>query len=207
MTKIKSLAGIVLLSVVFLFTGCGNDYAKGDLIVDKAKGLVLEKESKDLANGTFTKNDNKETVSVVLEDGLIVSSESIKGDREITVEFDNKVLTSLVDGKTANYKFFEDGTIKEIFNSDNKTVAIIKFEEGESLPYFMDLEVKPSNNKIVFEDDTMTISVLDSNEVVEELKGSESKAKLILQQMSRTLKHVGKMSQQRMYKEALSEII
>jgi len=207
MTKIKSLAGIVLLSVVFLFTGCGNDYAKGDLIVDRAKGLVLEKESKDLANGTFTKNDNKETVSVVLEDGLIVSSESIKGDREITVEFDNKVLTSLVNGKTANYKFFEDGTIKEIFNSDNKTVAIIKFEEGESLPYFMDLEVKPSNNKIVFEDDTMTTSVLDSNEVVEELKGSESKAKLILQQMSRTLKHVGKMSQQRMYKEALSEII
>ena len=207
MTKIKSLAGIVLLSVVFLFTGCGNDYAKGDLIVDRAKGLVLEKESKDLANGTFTKNDNKETVSVVLEDGLIVSSESIKGDREITLEFDNKVLTSLVNGKTANYKFFEDGTIKEIFNSDNKTVAIIKFEEGESLPYFMDLEVKPSNNKIVFEDDTMTTSVLDSNEVVEELKGSESKAKLILQQMSRTLKHVGKMSQQRMYKEALSEII
>lgn len=206
MTRIKSLAGVVLLSVLFLFTGCGNDYIQGELIVDN-KGLVLEKESKDLANGTFTKSDSKETVSVVLEDGLIVSSESIKGDRKVTIEFSNKVLTSLVDGKTANYKFFEDGTIKEIFNSDDKTVAIIKFEEGESLPYFMDLEVKPSNNKIVFEDDTMTISFLDSNEVVEELNSSETKAKLILQQMSRTLKQVGKMSQQRMYKEALSEII
>jgi len=143
----------------------------------------------------------------VIKDGLIVSSNAKRGDNSIDLTFKNKILTSLVAGESSKSKFFDDGMPKEVYNIDAQSKASVKYTEDSKNPYYLLLEAKPSNSKILFENNVMTISKLDSKEVIQTLKETDSKAQMILQQMNRTLRFIANSAQERMYQEVLREIL
>jgi hypothetical protein len=209
MRDIRKLLSGVLLGLTVVFTGCGDtNYTKGQLSVDKGTKIVYEQDGKTLANGTYNYEDNikNETGAIVLKDGLIESLTGKKNNMVVEAKFKNKVLI-LVDVKeNSKIEFFEDGTIKYIDYKDDNTNAIATFNKGEEFPYYLSTEVKPSNTKIFFENDTMTISKLDTKEVIETLKKTDKKVQMILSQMSQGLKYMSKVSQENIYKEVLSEI-
>lgn len=209
MKTLKKIGLLISLSMIFL-VACNSEekaYKNGDLQVDIKKQIVYEKDGKTKASGTYNNKNNKDEIKIVLKDGLVISSNAKRLTNSINLTFKNKILISLITGESSQTKFFNDGMPKEIYNVDAQSKASIKYKEGSENPYYLLVEAKPSNSKILFENEVMVISKLDSKVVIQTLNKTDAKAQMILQQMNNTLRIIAKSAQERMYEEVLKEIL
>lgn len=208
MKNLRNLTIGLLLGVTVVFTGCGDTtYTKDQLNVDMSTKTVYEKDGKVLANGTFNYNkSDSEKGTLILKDGLVLSVNATKGEEKIQANFKDKKLLLLDIGKNGKTEFFDNGELKYILYVDANTKAEAKFNKDEELPTYILNEIKPSNNKVLYENDILTISKLDTNKILESYTKNDTKTKILLDQVGSMMKYIAQSSHSKMYDEALNEI-
>jgi len=210
MKNLRKLSMLLILGLLLVLTGCSDnkEYKKEEVHVNINDQIVFEKDDKTLANGTLNYKSKKgENISVLLLDGQITSFKLNKNKENVDALFKNKILVSLKVGENSNTEYFDDGSLKYIYNVDSNAIAEIKYKETDSLPYYLSIEAKPSNRKILLQDNEMIISKLDTSEVLEKLIATDNQAKSRIQQMGNMMKHIAKASQDEMYVKVLKELI
>lgn len=198
-----------LLGIAILFSGCGDKtYTKEELSVDINKKIVYEKDGKTLASGKFNyKNTANEEGEILLKDGLVSSIKIKKGEDKVDGKFKDKKLSSLDMGKNGKVEFFDNNDLKYVYYIDNNAKAEVKYKEGEKSPYYALNEAKPSNSKILFEDDILTISKLKTNKIIETHKKDSMRTSMILEQIDNSMKFIVNKLNENTYNNALKEIM
>lgn len=207
MRDIRKLLSGVLLGLTVVFTGCGDtNYTKGQLSVDNGTKIVYEKDGKTLANGTFDYKTAVEEGKVVLDDGLISSVVVSKGTEKMEAKYKDKKLLLLDFGENSKIEYFDDGKLKYLIFNDKQIKGEIKFNKGEEFPYYFLNEAKPSNSRGVFENDILTLSQLDNQQIFETHKKDSQRTQMILSQVTDVMKTIANTLSENVYNQALGEI-
>lgn len=202
----KAVVGLSL-GLSILLTGCGeNVYTKEQLKVDSNTKIVYEKDGKTLANGSFSYKNAVENGKVILDNGLIETLVVTKGNDKMEAKYKDKKLQLLDFGKLSKVEYFDNGDLKYLELNDEQAKAKIKYNKGEKQPYYVLNEAKPSNSKMVLENDILTISKLNNNQVIETHKKDSPRAQMILNQMANSMTMVANLLSENTYNGALKEI-
>ncbi|MCT7523299.1 hypothetical protein N5T57_10215 [Aliarcobacter cryaerophilus] len=203
----KTVIGLSL-GLSILLTGCGDTaYTKEQLKVDTNNKIVYEKDGKTLANGSFSFKKSNEEGTINLDNGLVQKVVINKGNEKMEVNYKDKKIQSLDFGKYSKIECFDNGELKYIEVNDAQAKGLVKFNKGEKLPYYVLNEAKPSNSKIVFENDVLTISKLNNNQVIETHKKDSQRTEMVLNQVTNIMKNMANMLGENSYNEALNEIV
>jgi hypothetical protein len=202
----KSIVGLSL-GLSMLLVGCGDSvYTKDQLKLDSNKKIVYEKDGKTLANGTFDYKTAVEEGKVVLDDGLISSVVVSKGTEKMEAKYKDKKLLSLDFGENSKVEYFDDGKLKYLIFNDKQVKGEIKFNKGEEFPYYFLNEAKPSNSRGIFENDILTLSQLDNQQIFETHKKDSQRTQMILSQVTDAMKTLANTLSENVYNQALKEI-
>jgi hypothetical protein len=202
----KSIVGLSL-GLSMLLVGCGDSvYTKDQLKLDSNKKIVYEKDGKTLANGTFDYKTAVEEGKVVLDDGLISSVVVSKGTEKMEAKYKDKKLLSLDFGENSKIEYFDDGKLKYLIFNDKQVKGEIKFNKGEEFPYYFLNEAKPSNSRGIFENDILTLSQLDNQQIFETHKKDSQRTQMILSQVTDAMKTLANTLSENVYNQALKEI-
>jgi hypothetical protein len=195
------------LGLSMLLVGCGDSvYTKDQLKLDSNKKIVYEKDGKTLANGTFDYKTAVEEGKVVLDDGLISSVVVSKGTEKMEAKYKDKKLLSLDFGENSKVEYFDDGKLKYLIFNDKQVKGEIKFNKGEEFPYYFLNEAKPSNSRGIFENDILTLSQLDNQQIFETHKKDSQRTQMILSQVTDAMKTLANTLSENVYNQALKEI-
>lgn len=203
----KSVIGLSL-GLSILLSGCGdNVYTKEQISVDINNKTIYESDGKTLANGTFDYKTAIENGEIILEKGFIKTVVITKGNEKMQAKYKDKKLQYLDMGKYSKVEYFDSGELKYLFFQDNQSKSEVKFKKGEKYPYYILNEAKPTNNKIIYEDDILTISKLTNNQIIETHKKDSQRAQILLTQITSMVKNVANLLSDEMYNNALKEMI
>lgn len=207
MRDIRKLLSGLLLGLAVVFTGCGDtNYTKGQLSVDKGTKIVYEQDGKSLANGTFDYKTAVEEGKVVLDDGLISSVVVSKGTDKMDAKYKDKKLIALDFGENSKIEYFDNLELKYLIFNDKQVKGEIKFNKGEEFPYYFLNEAKPSNSKAIFENDILTLSQLDNQQIFETYKKDSQRTQMVLAQVTNAMKTLANTLSENVYNQALGEI-
>jgi hypothetical protein len=176
MRDLKKLLSGLLLGLTVVFTGCGDT------------------------------NYTKGQLSVVLDDGLISSVIVSKGTDKMEAKYKDKKLLSLDFGENSKIEYFDDGKLKYLIFNDKQVKGEIKFNKGEEFPYYFLNEAKPSNSKAIFENDILTLSQLDNQQIFETHKKDSQRTQMVLSQVTNAMKTLANTLSENVYNQALGEI-
>lgn len=202
----KAVVGLSL-GLSILLTGCGeNVYTKEQLKVDSSSKIVYEKDGKTLANGSFSYKNAVENGKVTLDNGLIETLVVTKGNDKMEAKYKDKKLQLLDFGNNSKVEYFENGDLKYLEFHDEQTKAKIKYNKGEKQPYYFFGEIKPTNAKVVLENDILTVSKLNNNQVIETHEKSSQKGQKILVDINDMIKNMANLLSENTYNGALKEM-
>ena len=202
----KSIVGLPL-GLSMLLVGCGDSvYTKDQLKLDSNKKIVYEKDGKTFANGSFSYKTALEDGKIILNDGLIESVVVSKGTEKMEAKYKNKKLLSLDFGENSKVEYFDDGKLKYLIFNDKQVKGEIKFNKGEEFPYYFLNEAKPSNSRGIFENDILTLSQLDNQQIFETHKKDSQRTQMILSQVTDAMKTLANTLSENVYNQALKEI-
>lgn len=202
----KAIVGLSL-GLSMLLVGCGDSvYTKDQLKLDSNKKIVYEKDGKTFANGSFSYKTALENGKIILNDGLIESVVVIKGTEKMEAKYKDKKLLSLDFGENSKVEYFDDGKLKYLIFNDKQVKGEIKFNKGEEFPYYFLNEAKPSNSRGIFENDILTLSQLDNQQIFETHKKDSKRTQMILSQVTDAMKTLANTLSENVYNQALKEI-
>lgn len=202
----KAIVGLSL-GLSMLLVGCGDSvYTKDQLKLDSNKKIVYEKDGKTFANGSFSYKTALEDGKIILNDGLIESVVVIKGTEKMEAKYKDKKLLSLDFGENSKVEYFDDGKLKYLIFNDKQVKGEIKFNKGEEFPYYFLNEAKPSNSRGIFENDILTLSQLDNQQIFETHKKDSKRTQMILSQVTDAMKTLANTLSENVYNQALGEI-
>jgi hypothetical protein len=202
----KSIVGLSL-GLLMLLIGCGDSvYTKDQLKLDSNNKVVYEKDGKTFANGSFSYKTALEDGKIILNDGLIESVVVNKGTEKMEAKYKDKKLLSLDFGENSKIEYFDDGKLKYLIFNDKQVKGEIKFNKGEEFPYYFLNEAKPSNSRGIFENDILTLSQLDNQQIFETHKKDSQRTQMILSQVTDAMKTLANTLSENVYNQALKEI-
>lgn len=202
----KSIVGLSL-GLSMLLVGCGDSvYTKDQLKLDSNKKIVYEKDGKTFANGSFSYKTALEDGKIILNDGLIESVVINKGTEKMEAKYKDKKLLSLDFGENSKIEYFDDGKLKYLIFNDKQVKGEIKFNKGEEFPYYFLNEAKPSNSRGIFENDILTLSQLDNQQIFETHKKDSKRTQMVLAQVTNAMKTLANTLSENVYNQALKEI-
>ncbi|WP_368030614.1 hypothetical protein [Arcobacter sp. s6] len=202
----KAIVGLSL-GLSMLLVGCGDSvYTKDQLKLDSNKKIVYEKDGKTFANGSFSYKTALEDGKIILNDGLIESVVINKGTEKMEAKYKDRKLLSLDFGENSKIEYFDDGKLKYLIFNDKQVKGEIKFNKGEEFPYYFLNEAKPSNSRGIFENDILTLSQLDNQQIFETHKKDSKRTQMILSQVTDAMKTLANTLSENVYNQALKEI-